>query len=278
MGIATQLSGPLLTPVCGPFCAVIAGGAILTQSKSGRYVLATEIIATSVAVAVVCGGCSVGIGAAVGSTLGGGFGGYSAARGGGDLSSGILLGAGIGAVTGAIQGAAWTVPFGSSLATWQTAGFFASHIGAGALVGAGNGATVGYAGGAGNIDSILSATARGAAVGAAVAAVFAGVDYAGGFSIDKISVELPSLGSPPNPEVNHAIDLAKVLGGVSAKTVQALSKSPLISGLAVSGISGGDVLTSGRLYNYALTELARKGGHCTYGNEGPECGIGSNAK
>jgi len=228
--------------------------------------------------AVVCQACPVGIGAAVGSTLGAGFGGYSAARGGGDISSGILFGAGVGALTGGIQGAAWMVPFGPSLATWQTAAFFGSHIGAGALVGAGNGATVGYAGGAGNIDSILSATARGAAVGAAVATVFAGVDYAGGFSIDKISVELPALGSPSNPEANHTIDLAKVFGGVSAKTVQALSKSPLISGLAVSGISGGDVLTSGKIYNYALRELARKGGHCTYGNEGPECGIGSNAK
>lgn len=128
------------------------------------------------------------------------------------------------------------------------------------------------------MDTILSGTARGAVVGAAVATILAGIDYAGGFAIDKISVKLPDFGSPPNPEVNHVIDLAKVFGGLSAKTVQALSESPLISGLAVSGASGGDVLTGGVLSNYALGELGKKGGHCTYGSDGVECGLGSKAK
>ena len=144
IGVAVQaFTGGII----GPAGSFVAGGAILSQSKSGRYVLAGEIIVGTTAAAVVCvagtaGGCGAAApaiyGAAIGASSGGALGGYSASQVGGDLSQGILFGAGVGAVTGAIQGEAWTVPYGNGWFTSQTAAFFGSHIGAGALVGAGS--------------------------------------------------------------------------------------------------------------------------------------------
>jgi hypothetical protein len=111
-----------------------------------------------------------------------------------------------------------------------------------------------------------------------VAGVIAGIDYAGGFAINKFEVEVPPLGSPPNPEVNHTIDLVKLIGGVKAATIQALAQNPLIASLAVSGASGADVLTGGSISSFALGKLGEKGGNCSYGSGGFKCRAGTGAE
>jgi len=260
------------------------GAAIMTQSESGRYALSGAIVVGTIVAAGVCtagtaGGCAPLAGAAVGSTLGAGFGGYSAARNGGDLSSGILFGAGVGAVTGAIQGHAWTVPFGPEhlpAVSAQTLKFFASHIGATALTGAGSGATVGYGGGSGNWNTIWEGTWHGAAVGAATGLFLAGVDYAGGFPIKAPTVDFPA--GPGNPGGTVPIDFSKWLGTISASTVQQLAHSPLVAGLTVSAASGVDVLTRGDLSGLAYKELGEEGAHCSVGTGGFGCGLGTGAE
>ena len=151
------------------------GTALLTQSKTGRYVLAGEIIAATAIAGTACTVMSAGAcgpaagalqGAAIGAASGAALGGYSAVRNGGDLSSGLLFGAGVGAVTGAITGwAAGAVPvpgvgsFGS--APGQFLSKFSVAVGtrllSGALSNTATGAIAGYAGGRGTIGDILSA-------------------------------------------------------------------------------------------------------------------------
>ncbi|MBI5854279.1 MAG: RHS repeat-associated core domain-containing protein [Nitrospirae bacterium] len=266
--------GTLALGIGVSFVCPVCGAAIMTQSQSGRYALAGAIVAGTAVATYYCGGCAVGWGALAGEAVLGSMGGYSAARSGGDISQGVLVGTAAGGASGALLGAAWTVSKGATLLSWQTAAFFGSHIGAGAVSGAASGATVGYAGGAGSWDSIAAGAWRGAAVGGAVAGLLAGIDYAGGIPISKIEVT----GLPGQSPESQPLDLAKILGGISKATTQALTQASGIASLAVSGTASYDVLSNGRLSSWAIEIAGKEGihGHCTVPQEGNlRCGLGS---
>ena len=154
------------------------GTAMLTQSKSGRYVLAGEIVAGTAIVSWYCGGCatvaSTGIfqsvpvvaGSALLGEVGvGTLGGISAAKSGGDISKGVLFGTVAGGLGGAANGAlGGAIPLDSlqwsvgSLGPIATAG--ALNVGGGAVFNAAAGAAIGYAGGRGNLNTISAAAVR----------------------------------------------------------------------------------------------------------------------
>ena len=148
------------------------GTALLTQSKSGRYALAGEIVVGSAVAAVFCGGCSAPVaaaawGGAIGAASGAALGGYSASRNGGDLSSGILFGAAIGATTGALTGYVSGVeslqgltfsPFNLNPTAFvvQAAKAVGANFVAGSILNYGTGMIAAYAGGRGQIGEMLS--------------------------------------------------------------------------------------------------------------------------
>lgn len=176
-------SNPLLGAVVSGL-----GTAVLTQSKTGRYALAGEIIVATTVASFACGGCGgYATGAAIGAWTGAAAGGYSSAKSGGDLSRGILFGTAVGAVTGAVNGgisSAFPVaslgdPTFSLAFAGEAVKVFGTHAFGGAVIGAGNGATMGYAGGAGNLETLLTGTYRGAAVGAILGMALAGVEQYG---------------------------------------------------------------------------------------------------
>lgn len=197
LGLAIQIfGGPVLSAIlpatCGVLngCGAVAGGAVLTQSRSGRYVLAGEILVGTAVTAFACPACSAGVvaaakGAFAGEVITGGFGGYSAAQSGGDISQGVLFGVAAGGLAGGVSGyISWAFPASTLGKFTMTAdhlldlgAFVGTHTMAGAGVGAASGATTGYAGGAGNWEAILTGSYRGAAIGAAIGAVLAGAEY-----------------------------------------------------------------------------------------------------
>jgi len=186
VGVVTQLSGPLLMPVCGPFCAIIAGGGILSQSKSGRYVLAAEIIgATTIGAAMVPTATPL-VASMWGSWGLGGIGAYSASQAGGDISKGLLVGVLGGAATGALGGWLWpAIPsVGAPSLSWGSAKGVALFLGQKALIGAGigtvAGGVTGYAGGTGDWARVSHGLIHGAAFGALTGAALGGIDVAGG--------------------------------------------------------------------------------------------------
>ena len=148
------------------------------QSATGRDVLAGEIVAGTAAVAAICAPCgtigTVGIdaiaqGALIGEVTMGALGAESAAIYNGDISKGLLEGVAVGAVTGALGGftnaafpsPAWeAVNFNMDLGRF-VAGNFASNV----ATDFGSGATVAYAGGRGNLASILRAASSNAVAG-----------------------------------------------------------------------------------------------------------------
>ncbi|HMZ97187.1 MAG: FG-GAP-like repeat-containing protein [Nitrospira sp.] len=184
LGNALYWSG---NPILGSLVQGL-GTAMLTQSKSGRYVLAGEIIVTTVVLYSVCPGCDGGAaasfigpmtaaqasagataasvwgGAAAGAIGGAALGGYSAAKNGGDISSGVLFGATIGAASGALGGGLAPAPgmFGTNLHGW-----LAQTIAKGLITNFGSGAISSYAGGKGNIGNILMGATMNAALGTA---------------------------------------------------------------------------------------------------------------
>lgn len=230
--------------------------------------LAGEIIVGTAVASWYCGGCAAVKGAAIGSAITGGFGAYSAYQNGGDISKGLLFGAATGAATGALNGWA-TAKFNFLTAKYTTTEIFAVRLGAGAIGGAAGGATVGYSGGAGSGSDILHGAFHGAIIGAAVAGAFTTIDYLGGveLSLPKIK-EINGMAEGSEP-----IDLSKIplIGSISRPTVQALSRNPWLSSLAVSGASSYDVLSNGKLSGLAL----RRGGNCSikFGGE-TNCGFG----
>ena len=170
LGTAIQFAGPF-----GWTTNILLGSAVLTQSKSGRYVLAGEIVVGTAVSAAACvaatgGACSAAaplVGAAIGAASGAAMGGYSAAQNGGDLSSGILFGSAVGATTGAITGYVGGLVPGPQFATFGSApGLFFKDFAiaavvdfaAGALQSAATGAITAYAGGRGQIGHILSSS------------------------------------------------------------------------------------------------------------------------
>jgi hypothetical protein len=144
--------------ILGPAGSFLAGGAILSQSQTGRYVLAGQIIAGAVVTAVACGGTCTPViaaaakGAAIGAVSGATLGGYSAAKNDGDLSSGILFGAAIGGVTGAAAGAIGALA--PTPITFSPA-WLLPKAGAGFVGNFGSGAISNYAGGRGQVGDIL---------------------------------------------------------------------------------------------------------------------------
>ncbi|CAI4032688.1 hypothetical protein DNFV4_03118 [Nitrospira tepida] len=274
LGLAIQIFGgpvfsAILPSTCGMLnsCGFVVGGAVLTQSRSGRYVLAGEIVAGSIIASIQCGGCGAGLGMALGSTLGGGFGGYSATKRGGDLSSGILFGAGVGAITGAIQGMAWEVPYGDSFFDLLTIAAVGNRIGAGALVGGGMGATVGYGGGAGDWDTISVSALRGAATGASLAALLSGAEY---FLANTIPAGEPILG-PGN--VLQIEPLTKSSGSKLALGIPGMPEAALAVG------SGMEVMEStlSKFLSREIPKFFEKGYHCILGIDGSKCRSGSGA-
>jgi RHS repeat-associated protein len=142
---------------------------LLTTTQTGRYILAGEILVGTAAASFYCGGCGAWAeGAAIGAWTGAAVGGYSAARNGGDLSSGILFGSATGAATGAF--AAYVAPTGELFNFLSYTDKIIVSAKAGAILGAGAGATDGYAGNKGTIGDILKGTAIGAGTGAITAA------------------------------------------------------------------------------------------------------------
>ena len=154
----------------------ILGTGLLTQSKSGRYVLAGEIIVASAVGTWYCGSCATAPilqGALAGELSLGATGGLSAARNGGDISKGVLFGTATGAVVGGLSGGTLSKfgllnPAGGvifpSLGTLDT--FVAGTAVSGAIFGAGKGATEAYAGGRGNFRSIIGGASRAGIEGA----------------------------------------------------------------------------------------------------------------
>ncbi len=197
--------------IIGPHMAILGGGAVLTQSKSGRYVLASEIVVGTAAAAVACtvatgGGCGAAApaiyGAAIGASSGGALGGYSASRNGGDLSSGILVGSGIGAATGALTGYVNGAMQAPALGGWsdfvspqylaEAGKYLGANIAAGTVLNAGSGAVAAYAGGKGSFDHIVSGSLRSAGKGLGqeslldvIGLVYGGIGAAGGFTIQQ---------------------------------------------------------------------------------------------
>lgn len=184
LGLAIQIfGGPVLSAIlpatCGVLngCGAVAGGAVLTQSRSGRYVLAGEIVVGSALASWKCGGCLAAVGAAVGSSVTGGLGGYSAAKAGGDISQGVLFGAVAGAGAGAL-GALINPALPTVGASWgQLAAFAFDQAVTGAVVGVASGVTTGYAGGAGNWNTILTGAWQGAAAGTVTGLVLGGAEF-----------------------------------------------------------------------------------------------------
>jgi len=189
VGVIGQSLGNALTWTGNPLLGGLVSGlgtAMLTQSKTGRYTLAGEIIVATTVASFACGGCGgYAAASAIGAWSGAAVGGYSAAKNEGDLSSGILFGTALGAITGAVNGgisSAYPVaslgnPNFSWAFAWEAAKVFGMHALGGAGIGAANGATMGYAGGAGNLEAILTGTYRGAAIGAALGMALAGAEY-----------------------------------------------------------------------------------------------------
>src|SRR5262249_28856132 len=150
---------------------------------TGRYILAGEIVVGTAVAAGVCiagtaGGCGAAApaiyGAAIGATSGGALGGYSAARNGGDLSSGILFGSAVGATTRARTGYAGGASAPGQAPLFETLGSapgdFVIQAGAhvlkeiaiGTALSAASGAIASYAGGRGQLDSILASAGQNA--------------------------------------------------------------------------------------------------------------------
>jgi RHS repeat-associated protein len=156
---------------------------LLTTTKTGRYILAGEIVAASAVATFYCGGCgaTVTVGgitmatipaaATVGAVGVGTLGAISAANAGGDISTGLLFGTALGAVAGATNGYlgvtfAPTETFSWSGAFWgQAAVSGLATMTGGAILNGASGAAIGFAGGRGNWDTILQTAGRSIAAG-----------------------------------------------------------------------------------------------------------------
>jgi hypothetical protein len=105
-------------------------------------------------------------------------------------------------------------------------------------------------------------------VGAVVAGALTGVDALGGIPITVETSQRSSGG-------NLSYQFGKVTV-ITKEAMQALSQSPGISSLAVSGASGYDVLTNGKLSDFIIRKGGEKGGHgsCSGTFDDPKCGIG----
>ncbi|PYN56685.1 MAG: hypothetical protein DMD94_06785 [Candidatus Rokuibacteriota bacterium] len=166
----------------------VAGVAMLSATETGRHTLAAAIIAGTAVATFYCGGCGVAVGALVGEV--GGL--YSAARDGGDILTGVVVGGAAGAATGYL---------GEYLVTALPDGGWSVNAGRWAVEGAGQGIAAGYAGGRGNLQSILLASAVAAATSVALQSAYYGlVDYdatllPGGPTVPKDALGVPQQGT-----------------------------------------------------------------------------------
>lgn len=90
-GVGLQIFG-------GPI-GFVGGGAMLSQSESGRNILAGELLVLSAVGTAYCGGCGAGWGAVTGEVAGG----YAAHRSGGDILTGAVIGGAQGAAMGGMM-------------------------------------------------------------------------------------------------------------------------------------------------------------------------------
>jgi len=186
VGVLGQSFGGTLSwtnPLLG---AVVSGlgTAVLTQSKTGRYTLAGEIVVASAVASFACGGCGATVtfplvgaqvsaipaSATVGAIGVGTLGGISAAKAGGDISSGVLVGTALGAASGALNGYLGALSNqvvasgGLSFASFGSAGplLYAGGLNmAGAtILNAASGAAIGYGGGRGDVNTMLQTGGR----------------------------------------------------------------------------------------------------------------------
>src|SRR5439155_958921 len=117
---------------------------------------------------------------------------YSAARDGGDILTGVVVGGAAGAATGYL---------GEYLVTALPDGGWSVNAGRWAVEGAGQGIAAGYAGGRGNLQSILLASAVAAATSVALQSAYYGlVDYdatllPGGPTVPKDALGVPQQGT-----------------------------------------------------------------------------------
>lgn len=167
--VGTTLVGIAVGAFTGcPTC----GMAIMTQSQSGRYVLAAGVVATSAVATFYCGGCGAaftiagttmyagGAAATVGAVGVGTLGAISAAHAGGDISSGLLLGTVLGAAAGYANA---TIGAAYGPGTFEWSGAFAgkaalaglANMTGGAVLNGTSGLAIGYAGGKGNLNTML---------------------------------------------------------------------------------------------------------------------------
>ncbi len=168
--------GIVPVPFLSPIQSGILGTGLLTQSKSGRYVLAGEIIVGTAVASWQRGGCATAPvinGALAGELSLRATGGLSATRNGGDISKGVLFGTATGAVVGGLSGGTLDKfgllnPAGGvifpSLGNLDT--FVAGTTISGAIFGVGKGATEAYAGGRGNFRSIIGGASKAGIEGA----------------------------------------------------------------------------------------------------------------
>jgi RHS repeat-associated protein len=124
----------------------IAGVYLLTQTNTGQNILTAEIIAGTIVATYYCGGCGVAVGALVGEAVGG----YAAYSSGGNVLAGVVLGGAVGAATGYL---------GEYMVTAVPDGGWSINVGRWAVEGGGQGIAAGFAGGRGDIESILLASA-----------------------------------------------------------------------------------------------------------------------
>ncbi|GJL61394.1 MAG: hypothetical protein NPIRA04_00480 [Nitrospirales bacterium] len=161
--------GIVPVPFLSPLQSGILGTAMLTQSKSGRYVLAGEVIIGTTAASWYCGGCGGwATGAAIGAATTGAIGGYSAAVNGGDISKGVLFGTSVGALTGGF--ASYYAPTGAAFNSLSYLSKLSIASQVGAIGGFGSGAATSFAGGRGSFADVL----LGAGIGAGTSAALAG--------------------------------------------------------------------------------------------------------
>jgi len=191
LGLGGQILGFNLSwtnPLLGS--ALMAGGtATLTQSKSGRSVLAGEIIAVTIAASISCMGCDGGTltglaltGFYAGATAGALGGAYTSAMTGRDLLTSVARGALIGGVAGAAGAGfdGWISGVGGSLGGGLT-GVLGNSVG-GFIGGIGGGAFGGAVGGhlragleGGHIGKAVGTGAWTGALGSAIGQAIGGL-------------------------------------------------------------------------------------------------------
>jgi RHS repeat-associated protein len=134
-------------------------------SETGRNILAGVIVVGTAVATWYCGGCGAAVGALVGELVGG----YAAYQAGGDILTGVVVGGAVGAVTGYL---------GEYMIAAVPDGGWAIRVGSWAVEGGGQGIAAGFAGGRGDLQSIVLASAIGSTTAIVLNSLYYGmVEY-----------------------------------------------------------------------------------------------------